>query len=189
MKTTQPDFIYFNDTLIIEAISIKKKVLYFVAYFVPLCILIILYTLGFIPYYLIFIIAIFLWYTYKTFLTFPANFTRIILSKYEYGIQINHKRIPFEDLLFLSIREDELYKQIRIEAKRKNILFSNEKILFSHCKNFEHAISLCRELKKFIDPNLKINQIKIGSARSSSLLTSDSAGSPNSKVEVWNYID
>lgn len=101
---------------------------------------------------------------------------------------MNRKKMPFDDMLFLSIREKDNYKIIRLEGKRKNILRANEKILKTDCKNFEEAYLLCRSIRDFINPELKINNIKIGSG-SSANIAGGMSSSRSEDIEIWEFMD
>jgi hypothetical protein len=184
-----PDFIYYNDSLIINGLTRKQQVSYLLKIGMPFLILFSVYFWGYLFFEFALVIGIILFTTLRHFLPFPANFFGIIIKKQDGNLWINKKVIPYEDLLFLSLREKDFYKIIRLEAKRKNILIANEKILASDCEGFEDALSLCREIKSFIDPNLKINNIKIGTGRANNYGDYTSSGGRNENIEIWEYVD
>lgn len=118
-------------------------------------------------------------------LRFPANFRTLKLRKDQEFIYVNKKALPLEELLFLSFHETEAYAIIRLEARRKNILFPKEAKLMSDCSGFEEALQLCREIRDFIDPDLKINHVMLVSGKSRNI---GRWGSRDIKFEHWEFI-
>lgn len=104
-------------------------------------------------------------------------FDHIKIENHNNYILINQKKIEKDNLLFLSFKEDESCKVIRLEAKRKHILIPNEKKLYIHCRNFEEAYKICLDIQDFIDKQLKINYI------------TSTQTSRGSKREKWNYLN
>jgi hypothetical protein len=115
----------------------------------------------------------------------PILLKDITINANENGCNINNKQIDTEKLLFLSIREKDDYKIIRLEMVRKNILIANEQILFTDVDSLEDGIRLCRIIKQFIHPDLRINQIKIGSGGASMY---NPGGNRNRDLEDWCFI-
>ncbi|HMN33139.1 MAG TPA: hypothetical protein PKA54_07180 [Chitinophagaceae bacterium] len=112
----------------------------------------------------------------------PQLFKYIYLSnvkiqKEKNYLLVNHKKFKYEDILFLSFQEDEDCKIIRIEGKRKQIILPNQKILFTHCKNFQDAIEKANKIRQFINQPIQINYI------------THIASSYGRKTEKWNFID
>lgn len=79
--------------------------------------------------------------------------------------------------MFLSFHEDEMCQVIRLEGKRKNILFPNQAILYIDCAGFEDALDKCRSIRDFIDPALKINYIR------------RARGKKNRNFDKWEYLE
>lgn len=113
-------------------------------------------------------------------------FSAITIRKHPDGIWINKRLMPFDEMLFLSLRERDDYAVIRLEGKRETMLKANETVLKTNCRDFEHAYHFCSELRAFIHPELRINHIKIGYGRGA--YESDGEGSKNENVEVWEYL-
>ncbi len=90
---------------------------------------------------------------------------------------MNHKKFNYEDILFLSFQENEDCKIIRIEGKRKQIILPNQKILFTHGKNFEDAIEKANQIRQFINHPIRINYI------------THTVGSRGRKTEKWHFIE
>lgn len=156
--------VIYEDTLVILGYTPLQKLFYSLKIVGLIFIMVILVFKNilhplFIP--ALFIPAIF---TFWNFLKLPANFFHIKMSKTSDGIQINKTFFPYKDLLFLSIREKDNYSMIRLEAKRRHILFANEKILLMGLDGFESALSHAYQLRDFIGRDLRINQITMGAA-------------------------
>lgn len=177
-------FITIDNSLIIPALPMRNKLIYILVNVLPVLTVILFWYFQFISTQMTIVILIFIISILFHFYKFPANFNPIILRKDFPFFYIGKKKINFDDLLFLSLREKDAYRIIRLEAKRENILISNEIKLFSNCKNFEEALYLCRQVRDFIDPNLKINHITIGNSAVNS-----GGGGSNDDIEVWTYID
>lgn len=118
-------------------------------------------------------------------LRFPANFRTLKLRKDQDFIYVNKKALLLEELLFLSFHETEACTIIRLEACRKNILFPKEAKLMSDCSGFEEALQACRQIRDFIDPDLKINHVMLVSGKSRN---TGPWGSRDIKFEHWEFI-
>ena len=125
------------------------------------------------------IFNVFLYISFSHILFAPSVFFNIRITKVDDGILINRKKMLTEEMLFLSIREKDAYKVIRLEAQRRNIIKANEKVLKTDCIDFEDAYRMCCSLRDFMNPALKINHIKIGY---------NTAGNPDESIEVWEYM-
>lgn len=186
----KPKFITIENSFIIPAIPLSGKLIHLTIYVLPVLIVFLVWYYKFIATITLVVMLIFIGSILFHFFKFPANFNPIILKKDIPYFYIGKKKINFEDLLFLSLREKDAYRVIRLEAKRENILISNEIKLFTNCKNFEEALYLCRQVRDFIDPNLKINHITIGNSEvNSGYGNYTSGGGRNEDVEVWTYIN
>ncbi|MBK7763370.1 MAG: hypothetical protein IPI46_08340 [Bacteroidetes bacterium] len=129
-------------------------------------------------------------FTFKEFLKLPANFFDIVMVKSLEGVIINKTLFKYEDLIFLSFRENENYSVIRLEAKRKNILFANDLKLIAGLDSFDRALTLSRQLRNFISLDLKINHITMGFA--APRLWRGYFEMPATKasdIENWHFID
>jgi hypothetical protein len=118
-------------------------------------------------------------------LRFPANFRPLTLRKDNEFVYVNNKALPLEELLFLSFHETEAYAIIRLEARRENILFPKEVKLMSDCSGFEEALQVCRDIRDFVDPDLKINHVMLVSGKSEN---TGRWGSRRIKFEHWEFI-
>ncbi len=183
-------FIFQDHTLTIKGFSLSRKLFFISKVFI------LLFIIGFCVYRQFvnpFIVLAFLFpiiFTFKGFLRIPVNFFDIVIVKSPDGLFINKKFFPFEDLIFLSIRESEEYGVIRLEAKRKNILFENQKTLVANIESFERAVSLSRQLRDFISLDLKINNITMGfSAPRLWRGYFEMGGGKSADVENWNFIE
>jgi hypothetical protein len=83
----------------------------------------------------------------------------IVLTSHSTHLVVGSKKYLWDDILFLSIREDENYANIRLEAKRKHILIKNESVIIIGKSSLEDAIANCKQVSDFFDKKLKINQI------------------------------
>ena len=121
----------------------------------------------------------------------PSILRDIVISKSEHSIYINGKELLLKDVLFLSFREADHFKYIKLESKRTNILSKNEILLNNECESFDEALHLCRVMRDFIDPDLLINYISIGWGITDSPLFSNLTGTEATRhdgLEIWNYI-
>ncbi|MGC4057275.1 MAG: hypothetical protein QM743_04020 [Chitinophagaceae bacterium] len=114
----------------------------------------------------------------------PADFRPIVISLNEDMVQVNKKGFPAEEILFLSFRQIEDYRIVRLEARRKHILFAREAILKTNCSGVEEALAFCRSIRDFIDPELKINHMRLVSGKSEDT----GQGSKSIKFEHWEFV-
>ena len=183
-----PDYISVDEKLLIPGLSKTGKIIYVLSLFLPLFLLSILVIFFNLALIYALIILVFLGITYRQFVFYSYNFRTTIISKTPDGILINNKKILFEDFLFLSLREKDFYKIIRFEAKRNNILVANEKILKTNCKNYEHALLVCKGIRDYIHPSLKINNIKVGYVPSR-FGSKNAKGRRDESKEIWEFIE
>jgi len=178
--------IHNENVLVIPGLSVKSRIMYTIRWLIVLitfglsCLLPILYNIVVVLVLILPVVSTF-WYKFK----FPANYWPLTIIRSGTTLQVGKRNFQFEDLLFLSFKEDEFYSVIRIEAKRKSILFSNEVQLMNNCSGFEEALSYCRQIRNFIDPNLKINYMRRGQGKSVDM----GQGSGSLEFEDWVYLD
>lgn len=135
---------------------------------------------------LIFFILVALISIYWHRLRIPANFWPVSIRKDEHSVFVNKRGFLLEDLLFLSFYETEGYTIIRLEARRNNILFPREVRLISDCSGYEEAVHLCRQIRDFIDPDLKINHVRSVSGKSK---PTSWRGSGKIEFDKWEFIE
>ena len=180
------DFVQLSDMLVIPEMSLPAKALAVCRMVSPLLISYLLSVYFHFNKLAVLPLAIFFYFQFRDFIFLPMIFFRITLRKHPHGLVINGKLMRFDDMLFLSLREKDAYRVIRLEAKRSNILFSNEKVLKTKCKNFDEALAVCQQLRNFIHPDLRINHIKAGYARDEN--AGDGNGRKSDEVEVWDFL-
>jgi hypothetical protein len=174
------NFITTTDSLIIKKDDNKKLFFYLLPYIVPAIVCGLLYLMHIFPVWMLLLLLLLSYNFIFIFLKHqPIVFNDITIKKNEHGCSINNKIIDVEKLLFLSIRQKDGYKIIRLEMVRKHILLANEFILFSDVENLEQGIHLCKQIKQFIHPDLKINVIKIGSSSNGS----------DRNLEKWHFVE
>jgi hypothetical protein len=179
-----PQLIFLNNTLIIPCSSKEARIFYYIR--VALYCLVVLISfyyflklgwvgtlLGSILCFPIFGILSYYFFT-------PVTLRKIVISKNDAILRLNSKQMPLDSLLFLSVREKENYLIIRLEATRKNIMFANEKMLYTGCSNLDESLAICRQIRDFIDPVLKINVV---------MMPINRAGIHNKDQEIWHYVE
>jgi hypothetical protein len=183
----KPKLIFQNECLLIPNLASSEdhffviKLIGFLSMMViPVCLGMYLFVHHFVISISIFIISIPCAYFIYSYWFKREPIAQLTIRKVTNYIQLNQKKILFDDLLFLSIRESENYRIIRLEAKRKNIVFANEVIITSNCDSLDEAVSLCRQIRDFIDVNLKINMVEMAVNR---------AGRKDAKNEIWHYVE
>lgn len=179
-----PQIIYLHNKLILPPTESKSKYYTFLTgffIFLTLSMVVICFVLDANIYVslFVFLLQLPLFFLVKDYWLGASRHKQIIIEKFMTHLQINRKKMIWEDLMFLSIREKELYNIIRLEAKRKNMLIANEVVLINNCASFDEAVHLCRQFRDFIDPNLKINVATNYISRSGG----------KSDLENWHYIE
>ncbi len=180
-----------NKTLVIQGFTTQEKIGVYVKRLLLLLALVPFYFFNFNMFSIIVLILVLgsAIYHFNTEF-FPPEMKPKFIYKEKEHLVVGRKKMVMEELIFLSIRENESYKIIRIEGIRKNIMIANEAILCSECKDFETALERCRIIRNFISPNLKINNIKIGSGYSNSFYNQfNPRSSRDSSIEIWEYVD
>lgn len=74
----------------------------------------------------------------------PSIFKDIKITKFVDKITVNDKIIPLDNILFLSFREADDYKYVRLESKRKHLIIANEILLYNECSSYDEALEFCR---------------------------------------------
>ncbi|HTN18597.1 MAG TPA: hypothetical protein VL092_12985, partial [Chitinophagaceae bacterium] len=175
---------YTNEGLIIAGISNRSRWLFLLYWMLLISIMpVLLYLFGFNTLLIAGIVG-FISLSWRR-LRIPANFRPVKVRKDRDFVYVNHKVLPLEELLFLSIHETEGYAIIRLEARRTNILFPREARLLSDCSGFKEALQLCREIRDFIDPDLKINHVMWVSGKGRNI---GRWGSRRIEFEHWEFI-
>ena len=190
-KQHDTTFILFNNSLTIKGIPYSRRLIYVACWLIPI-IAIVIFMLQSSPKenLILCIILIPVLTTFRPLIKPPPLFFDIIMSKQQDHLLVNGKKFYYEDLLFLSFKEAEGYRIIRLEAKRRNILFAHEKILITQSNSLEESLSLARQLRDFISPDLKINHVTMGeSAPSVYYGYFGNRGGRNREVEMWHLID
>lgn len=172
--------------LIISSVDNAFRRLFLIFWIFLLSSSVLLYYTPFQYSVLIFFILVALMSIYWHRLRIPANFWPVSIRKEENLIFVNKRQFLLEDLLFLSFYETEGYTIIRLEARRNNILFPREVRLISNCSGYEEAVHLCRQIRDFIDPDLKINHIRSVSGKSKPV---GWRGSGKIQFDKWEFIE
>ena len=139
------------------------------------------------------VVVFFLWLPFvMTFwhrLSPPANFWPLRICKSGEYLYVNKKAFRLDELIFLSFSDHENCTTIRLEARRNYIIFSKEARLISNCSNVEEAIQLCRKLRDFINPQLKINYIRLVKGKSNYMNIGHGGGRGDTLHDHWEFID
>ncbi|MFA6151945.1 MAG: hypothetical protein WC716_11535 [Chitinophagaceae bacterium] len=96
----------------------------------------------------------------------PANWRPVKIKVSSELVFINRKKLRKEDLIFLSFHQTDECRTIRLEAKRSNIFRPNEARILSNCSSEEEAIDICRIIRDYIDPDLKICYVRLVKGKS-----------------------
>ena len=96
----------------------------------------------------------------------PANWHPVKIQVSKEEVFINGKALRKEDLIFLSFHQTEECRTIRLEAKRNNIFIANEARIVSNCSGEDEAIEICRVIRDYIDPTLKICFVRLVKGKS-----------------------
>lgn len=127
--------------------------------------------------------------TWWNYFKLPSNFHKRILYKSDNKVYVGKRQFYLDDLLFLSFREDENYRIIRLEVKRNALMIPNESVLITNCSGLDEALRLCRIVKNFIHPSLLINHIKIGYGKAKVENLYESGSREGLRFDVWEYIE
>jgi hypothetical protein len=181
----EANYIIVGNNLVIKKDNNFTIFFYLIPFMLPLVIIIFLY---FFSIFNVGILLLILCCSYVFIFSFghiPPKLKDITIQQNTDFLIINQQKIEYNQLLFLSIREKDDYKIIRLEAVRKNILIPNEFVLFNEISSLEEGIILCKKIKKFIHQDLKINVIKIGNGGAS---IANPNGIRNKNLEAWYFI-
>lgn len=152
---------FVNGELIVSAISNDLRLKY---YFLAACFIILEILVFYLGYHfggIFFFGFLILLIRFGSVLKRPANWHPVKISVSEDEVFVNNKALRKEDLVFLSFHQTEECKIIRLEAKRNNIIKPNEAKILSDCANEDEAIEICRVIRDFIDPDLKICYVRL----------------------------
>jgi hypothetical protein len=169
-----------------NSITIKNEVdkgkifMYYLYLFLIICAVSSLYFLHKFGLHFITLLVYLAIHAYVEFSKNPGKISDVTITKFNDYITINKKKILFEKILFLSFKEQDGFRIIRLECIRKNILIANDFILFDDCNNAIDALEKCKMLQQFIGSGIKINHITIDN--------SSTYNESNSKGEKWNFV-
>lgn len=150
-----------HDELIVSEISNSLRVNYYSSALIFILLEAFVFYLGYdfngIFYFGFFILLI----RYGDVFKRPANWHPVKIRISEKEVFVNNKALRKEDLIFLSFHQTDKCRTIRLEAKRNNIFRPNEAIILSDCSGEDEAIQICRIIRDYIDPNLKICFVRL----------------------------
>lgn len=161
-----PKLSFVNDEIIVSEISNDLRLNYYSSALIFILLEALVFYLGYdydgIFYFGFLILLI----RYGDVLKKPANWRPVTIRVSEDEVFVNNKALRKEDLIFLSFHQTEKCRIIRLEAKRNNILIPNEAKILSDCSNEDEATQICRVIRDYIDPNLKICYVRIVKGKS-----------------------
>lgn len=183
-----------NNKLIIKRPSLIKNISYKLIYIFPFLIVFFInvYFKFFNLAFDIFSISILFYAIFISSIVKPSIFKDITIVKFDGKIIINSKIVPLDSILFLSFREADDFRYVKLESRRKKILIANEILLNNECRSFEEALEFCRMIRDFIGEGIVINYISMGWSNDDNLIYSNLSGteaSKNEQLENWNYIE
>lgn len=152
---------FVNGELIVSAISNDLHLNYYSSTLIFILLEAFVFYLGYdyngIFYFGFFILLIRYGYVLKR----PANWHPVKIRVSDEEVFVNNKALRKEDLIFLSFYQTDECRTIRLEAKRNNIFIANEARIVSNCSGEDEAIEICRVIRDYIDPTLKICFVRL----------------------------